>query len=174
MASASLVSKVTGAAPYHINADEPSVLDYNTDFKTPNHVDILFAPDEFRTSDHDPVLVGIPGSGGECETDPPVASATADPSTTEAARARVHVTVSLDVSDASPYTVELVSVTASERVRRNEIVVLDDTNFLLSAKAGRDEARIYTITYEATDDCGNQTVFSTTFTVFPRTTSRPR
>jgi len=174
MASPSLVSKVTGALPYHINADEPSVLDYNTDFKTPNHVDILYAPDEFRTSDHDPVLVGIPGSGGECETDPPVASATADPSTSEATGNLVHVTVSLDVVDASPYTVELVSVTASERVRSNEIVVLDDTNFLLRAKSGRDEARVYTITYEATDDCGNVTEFSTTFTVSPRTRFRPR
>lgn len=173
MASASLVSKVTGAAPYHINADEPSVLDYNTDFKTPNHVNILYTPDEFRTSDHDPVLVGIPGSGGECETDPPVASATAIPSETVATGRMVQVAVSLDVVDASPHTVELVSVIGSERVRPNEIVVLDDTNFLFRARSGRDEARVYTITYEATDDCGNQTEFSTTFTVLPRTTFRP-
>ncbi len=173
MASPSLVSKVTGALPYHINADEPSVLDYNTDFKTPNHVVTLFAPDEFRTSDHDPVVVGIAGSGGECDTDPPVASASADPSTSEATGNRVHVTVSLDVVDASPYTVELVSVTSSDRIRPNEITVLDDTNFLFRAKAGRGGARVYTMTYEATDDCGNQTVFSTTFTVLPRTSFRP-
>ena len=29
-------AQVTGVADYHINADEPSVLDYNTDFKTAN------------------------------------------------------------------------------------------------------------------------------------------
>jgi predicted extracellular nuclease len=174
LGSPSITSKVTGALPYHINADEPSVLDYNTDFKTPNHVNILYAPDEFRTSDHDPVLVGIPGTGGECETDPPVASATADPATSEATGNMVHVTVSLDVVDASPYTVELVSVIASERVRSNEIIVLDDTNFLLRAKSGRHEARVYTITYEATDDCGNVTEFSATFTVSPRSRFRPR
>ena len=29
-----LFSQVTGVGDYHINADEPSVLDYNTDFKT--------------------------------------------------------------------------------------------------------------------------------------------
>jgi hypothetical protein len=86
----------------------------------------------------------------------------------------VHVAVSLDVVDASPYTVELVSVIVSERVRSNEIVVLDDTNFLLRAKSGRHEARVYTITYEATDDCGNVTEFSTTFTVSPRSRFRPR
>jgi len=86
----------------------------------------------------------------------------------------VHVSVTLDVVDASPFTVELVSVIASERVRSNEIVILDDTNFLLRAKSGRQQAKVYTITYEATDDCGNQTEFSTTFTVLPRTTVRPR
>ena len=32
--AAGIVSQVTGVAEYHINADEPSVLDYNTDFKS--------------------------------------------------------------------------------------------------------------------------------------------
>jgi hypothetical protein len=85
----------------------------------------------------------------------------------------VPVSVSLDVVDASPFTVELVSVTA-DRVRSNEIIVIDDTNFLLRAKSGRNAPRVYTITYEAIDDCGNVTEFSTTFTVLPRTTFRPR
>jgi predicted extracellular nuclease len=174
MGSPTITSKVTGALPYHINSDEPSVLDYNTDFKTPNHVNILYAPDEFRTSDHDPVLVGIPGDGGGCETDPPVASATAVPSESEATGKMVHVSVSLDVVDASPFNVELVSVTTTDRVRSNEIIVIDDTNFLLRAKSGRHAPRVYTITYEAVDDCGNETEFSTTFTVLPRTTFRPR
>ena len=34
LGSATLIAQVTGVADYHINADEPSVLDYNTDFKT--------------------------------------------------------------------------------------------------------------------------------------------
>jgi hypothetical protein len=50
---------VTGVGDYHINADEPSVLDYNTDFKTPNLAASLYAADEFRVSDHDSVLVGL-------------------------------------------------------------------------------------------------------------------
>ena len=41
------------------DSDEPSVLDYNTDFKTPNLITTLYAPDQFRVSDHDPVLVGL-------------------------------------------------------------------------------------------------------------------
>ena len=59
LASPSLAPQVTAAAPYPINADEPSVLDYNTEFKTAGQIVSLFAPDEFRTSDHDPILVGL-------------------------------------------------------------------------------------------------------------------
>ncbi len=59
LGSASIVSQVTGVGDYHINADEPSVLDYNTDFKTPNLQNTLYAPDQFRVSDHDPVIVGL-------------------------------------------------------------------------------------------------------------------
>jgi len=59
LASASLSSQVTGATVWHINADEPNVLDYNTNFKSPGQVASLYAPDAFRSSDHDPVLVGL-------------------------------------------------------------------------------------------------------------------
>lgn len=59
LASSSLDSQVTGVADYHINADEPSVLDYNTNFKSPGQIDSLYAPDEFRISDHAPVIVGL-------------------------------------------------------------------------------------------------------------------
>lgn len=59
LASASLDAQVTGVGEYHVNADEPSVLDYNTDFKTANLQASLYAADEFRISDHDPVIVGL-------------------------------------------------------------------------------------------------------------------
>ncbi len=59
LASATLRSQVVGAASDAINADEPAVLDYNTDFKSSNHVSLLYAGDEFRTSDHDPLMVGL-------------------------------------------------------------------------------------------------------------------
>ena len=54
-ASGSLRAQVSSIGVWHINADEPSVLDYNTDFNT----DDRFAPTPFRASDHDPVLVGL-------------------------------------------------------------------------------------------------------------------
>lgn len=59
LASSSLDSQVTGVADYHINADEPSALDYNTNYKSAGQIDSLYAPDEYRVSDHDPVIVGL-------------------------------------------------------------------------------------------------------------------
>jgi hypothetical protein len=59
LASSSLLGQVTGAGDAHHNADEPSVLDYNTDFKSAGQIQSLYAPDRFRTSDHDPVLTGL-------------------------------------------------------------------------------------------------------------------
>ena len=59
LASPSLREQVTGTAEWHINADEPTVLDYNTDFKPAAQVASLYAPDAYRSSDHDPVLIGL-------------------------------------------------------------------------------------------------------------------
>lgn len=59
LASDSLLSQVTGVTEYHINADEPNVLDYNTDFKSANLQNVLYAPDQYRVSDHDAVIVGL-------------------------------------------------------------------------------------------------------------------
>ena len=35
------------------------MLDYNTEFKSAGQVASLYAPDEFRVSDHDPIIVGL-------------------------------------------------------------------------------------------------------------------
>ena len=59
LASPSLSSQVTGATEFHINADEPVVLDYNVEFKTANQINTFYDPGAFRASDHDPVVVGL-------------------------------------------------------------------------------------------------------------------
>ncbi len=59
LASGSLAAQVTGAAEWHINALEASALDYNTDFKPQAQIDDFYAADAFRSSDHDPVIVGL-------------------------------------------------------------------------------------------------------------------
>lgn len=83
LASDSMVAQVTGAGEAHHNADEPSVLDYNTDFKSGGQITSLYAPDRFRTSDHDPILVGLnamsPPAPTPVPTDTPVVSPTPTP-----------------------------------------------------------------------------------------------
>lgn len=58
LANASMFAQITGAADWHINSDEPDVLDYDTSFKPPAQ-DALFEPNASRSSDHDPVVVGL-------------------------------------------------------------------------------------------------------------------
>jgi hypothetical protein len=59
LGSASLGSQVSGAAKWHINADEPTVLDYNLELKTVSQQAALYSPDAYRSSDHDPVVIGL-------------------------------------------------------------------------------------------------------------------
>ena len=42
-----------------INADEPRVLDYNEEYKSAGQVTSLYAEGAYRSSDHDPVIVGL-------------------------------------------------------------------------------------------------------------------
>jgi predicted extracellular nuclease len=57
VASASLVPQVVETIEWHINADEPALLDYNLEN---NRDPTLFDPDSpYRASDHDPVIVGL-------------------------------------------------------------------------------------------------------------------
>jgi uncharacterized membrane protein len=58
LANASLFAQITGAEDWHINSDEPDVLDYDTSFKPPAQ-DALYEVNPYRTSDHDPVVVGL-------------------------------------------------------------------------------------------------------------------
>ena len=59
LANNALVPFVTGTSEWHINADEPIVLDYNVEFKTANQINLFYGPGAFRSSDHDPVIVGL-------------------------------------------------------------------------------------------------------------------
>lgn len=55
LATSSLDAQVTGATIWHINADEPNVIDYNMESKPQD----LYTPTAYRASDHDPVLLGF-------------------------------------------------------------------------------------------------------------------
>ena len=67
---------MTGAAEWHINSDEADVIDYDTTFK-PAGQEALWEENPYRTSDHDPVRVGLElnapptfefVAGGTCST----------------------------------------------------------------------------------------------------------
>jgi predicted extracellular nuclease len=58
LANLKLASQVTGAADWHINSDEPDLLDYDTSFKPPAQ-EAIYQPNAYRSSDHDPVIVGL-------------------------------------------------------------------------------------------------------------------
>ena len=59
LATGSLVPQVSGVSDWHINPDEPTVLDYNVEFKSANHVTTLYDDGPYRASDHDPVVIGL-------------------------------------------------------------------------------------------------------------------
>ena len=72
LANQSLLGQITGATEWHINADEPDLIDYDTTFKQ-DAQDALFAPDAFRSSDHDAVIIGL-----TLDQTPPVVAAELD------------------------------------------------------------------------------------------------
>ncbi|MEM6688384.1 MAG: ExeM/NucH family extracellular endonuclease [Planctomycetota bacterium] len=54
-ATADLADDVTGVKVWHINSDEPRFVDYNTEYRPEE----LYKVNPYRSSDHDPVLIGI-------------------------------------------------------------------------------------------------------------------
>lgn len=67
LATASLAEQVTGAGGWKINADEAPLLDYNDDvrdvgeaaFERESSALPLYEPNPYRSSDHDPAIVGL-------------------------------------------------------------------------------------------------------------------
>ncbi|MFA6180482.1 MAG: ExeM/NucH family extracellular endonuclease, partial [Candidatus Methylopumilus sp.] len=55
LANAAMAQQITVAMEWHINADEPFVIDYNTEFKPQD----LYDNRPYKASDHDPVIVGL-------------------------------------------------------------------------------------------------------------------
>jgi predicted extracellular nuclease len=55
LATASLAAQVTGLTEWHINADEPDLLGYSSEFNPAGFYD----PGVYATSDHDPLVIGL-------------------------------------------------------------------------------------------------------------------
>lgn len=63
LANPALRPQVKAVTEWHINADEPVALDYNVEFKSEGQVASFYAPDAFRASDHDPVVLQMMSAG---------------------------------------------------------------------------------------------------------------
>ncbi|GGB58940.1 ExeM/NucH family extracellular endonuclease [Shewanella inventionis] len=59
LANNALLDDVVGITEWHINADEPIVLDYNLEYKSDLQQQSLYQDNAFRSSDHDPVIVSL-------------------------------------------------------------------------------------------------------------------
>lgn len=59
LANGEAVDKVLDVTEWHINADEPIALDYNVEFKSAQQLVDFYAPDAYRMSDHDPVVISM-------------------------------------------------------------------------------------------------------------------
>ena len=172
LASAGLVDEITGVTEWHVNADEPDLIDYDMTYKA-DAQDALYEPNAYRASDHDPIIIGL----NVCdEIAPKFDDISVTPNVLWPANHKyVDVTATVSVSDnfdPNP-TVELVSVTSNEPDDGeddgntvNDIVIVDDFNFKLRAeRSGIGTGRIYAITYLVTDACGNSATATVTVTV---------
>ncbi len=67
LANAGMLSQVSGVTEWSINADEINLFDYNDEIRDPGEASFeresaalsIYRPDAFRSSDHDPVIVGL-------------------------------------------------------------------------------------------------------------------
>ena len=106
LASSTMAAQVTGAADWHINADESDLLDYDTSFKPPEQ-DAIYEPNTFRSSDHDPLVIGLDLTAYAFDGFyPPLAAAPADYRTKAGSRIPVKWSLGgdfgLDVLDGAP------------------------------------------------------------------------
>ncbi|WP_344292745.1 ExeM/NucH family extracellular endonuclease [Agromyces neolithicus] len=157
LAGTALNERVTGAAAWHINSDEPSLIDYDMTFKQPAQ-DALYEPDEWRSSDHDPVIVGL-----DLDVIAPelIVSASDDVIFPPNNMWRT-VTIDVDATDNvdSDVTVEL---EATAEGHKAQVEVVSNTEVRVLARQGA----VYTLVYTATDDSGNSTTQTVTIEVIP-------
>ncbi len=165
LANGSFEPQITGVTEWHINADEPTVLDYNVEFKSPNHVNTLYAPTPFRSSDHDPVIVGV------CQA--PTLAMSVSPNVLRPPNHEYRTVTATPDASSDVTHIELLSVTSNEPDNGeddgntvNDIVIVDDFTVRLRAeRSGTGNGRIYTLTWEAANACGATATATATVSV---------
>ncbi len=157
LGSASISSQVAGVTDWHINADEPSILDYNTEFKTANQVGTLYAPDEYRISDHDPVVVGL-----DLTNAAPVVGDVTGPSAATSVGTPVEVGTTFTDADG------LDTHTASIAWGDGSTTAGTVAGSAVSGSHVYTAAGVYTVEVTVTDQWGNHDAGTTTVVVYDR------
>lgn len=158
LSSDTLTRQVTGATAWHINADEPDILDYDTSFKSDAQI-ALYEPGPYRSSDHDPVIVGL-----DLNASPVCDAAVASPDRLFPPNRRF-VPISVDgVTDAeddavtiaidSIFSDEAVDAAGSGNTAPDGRGVGTDSAEVRAERVGSGNGRVYRIGFTATDAFG--------------------
>ncbi|WP_374976216.1 ExeM/NucH family extracellular endonuclease [Microbacterium trichothecenolyticum] len=147
LAQPALTADVSAVSSWHINADEPSLIDYDMSFKLPAQ-DALYAPDPYRSSDHDPVIVGLNLTP---DTTDPTVEVAVDPSHVWPPNNKMRtIEFTIDAADdRGEVSVELTDV--SDTGAKASWTQVDDDTFEVKAVLGA----VYRFTWTATDAAGN-------------------
>ncbi|MEA4945881.1 MAG: ExeM/NucH family extracellular endonuclease [Propionicimonas sp.] len=164
LGSASVLGQVAGVSHWNINADEPDIIDYDTSFKSAAQAALFDPSTPYRSSDHDPVLVGLMlGSG---------IVATASPNTLWPPNHKlVPITVKASDGSRTRFSVKVVSATSSEpdaRLGRGDVphdIVISAGALKLRAERFSRKGRTYTVAVVASG--GGQVTYTTATVTVP-------
>ena len=158
LSSGTLTPQVVDATAWHINADEPDLLDYDTTFKSDGQ-DALYEPNAYRSSDHDPVIVGL-----DLNASPVCDAAVADPDRLFPPNHRfVPITVeAVTDPEGDPVTITVDSIFSDEAVDAADSGdtapdgrgIGTGTAEVRAERVGGGNGRVYTIGFTATDTSG--------------------
>jgi predicted extracellular nuclease len=158
LSNGQMTPQVSGATEWHINADEPDLLDYDTTFKSPDQ-DALFEQNPFRSSDHDPMIVGL-----NLNASPSCDAAVADP---DRLFPPSHAFVDIDIQGVTDPDGDDVAI-AVDSIFQDEAVDAPDSGNtapdgrgvgtdrpqVRAERVGTGNGRVYHIAFTATDELG--------------------
>lgn len=168
LANDTLFDQVTGVTVWHLNADEIPVFDYNDDIRDPGEQSFeresgvlpVYEPNAFRSSDHDPVIVGL-----DLNAPPDCSGATASRDVLWPVN---HKMVAIEIMgvtdpDGDPLTITIDSIFQDEPVSgigsgntAPDGAGVGTTMALVRAeRSGEGNGRVYHIYFTATDAFGN-------------------
>ncbi|MCB0014099.1 MAG: ExeM/NucH family extracellular endonuclease, partial [Anaerolineales bacterium] len=159
LANASILSQVTGMTIWHINSDEPDILDYDTSFKQPAQA-ALYEPNAYRASDHDPVIIGLNlNSAPVCESALPSRANLWVPNHSYRLIRILGVTDpdgdSISIRIDGIWQDEAVDAHGSGHTAPDGRGVGTQTAKIRAERVGNGNGRVYTIYFTATDSQGN-------------------